>query len=52
MSQFVATFLGEANLLPGTISSVDAISGVAYASFLPGLGSTGTLAGGLPSGHR
>ncbi|HYI23535.1 MAG TPA: ABC transporter ATP-binding protein [Candidatus Limnocylindrales bacterium] len=50
VSQFVATFLGEANLLPGTISSVDAASGVAYARFLPGLGSTGTLAGGLRVG--
>jgi putative spermidine/putrescine transport system ATP-binding protein len=44
-SSFVATFLGEANLMPGQVSSVNVEGGHAYASVAQGLGARAPLTG-------
>jgi putative spermidine/putrescine transport system ATP-binding protein len=51
-SSFVATFLGEANLVPGEIARMDASRGDAYATTAPGLGGHGPINGGLALGQR
>ncbi len=48
---FVATFLGEANLLPGQVVRVDSTIGEAYAALGPGLGAKGPINGGLVVGQ-